>query len=96
MSDSSPACLVTPQAFPAFVLPAAVELSSGSFWYGSNELWTQLRIDGAWHQLREADKSFWWSEGFDWRTEPQPALLNPGGGSTVTQVHRWPLGPLMR
>jgi hypothetical protein len=41
-------------------------------WYGTDRLWTWLDADGT---GRRSDKSFWWREGYDWRTETSPRLL---------------------
>jgi hypothetical protein len=45
------------------------------FWYGTEGLWTWLEADGTAHR---SDKSFWWREGYDWRTETSPSLLVTG------------------
>lgn len=43
-------------------------------WYGSESLWTSLRSDGRWDQLRRGDKAWWWSVDFDVSEDPQPEL----------------------
>jgi hypothetical protein len=58
----------------------------GSFWFGTEQLWTMLPADGTWRGLphyRPTDpgyrqKIFWWHEGYDWRAEPRPNLTVRG------------------
>jgi hypothetical protein len=58
--------------------PSAPAVEGGKVWYGSNELWTWLHADGTWEMARGErglfDKSFWWRQGYDWRTEATPGL----------------------
>ena len=68
---------VTPPPQPPFVPPDPFlpEPPSSEFvWYGSRHLWTDLPVDGAWGQLLEGEKTFWWNENYVWNHEPEPAL----------------------
>jgi hypothetical protein len=55
-------------------------------WIGSNKLWTFVPSDGAWRHLphytsedsRFRQKVFWWSEGYDFRTENPPEFTITG------------------
>lgn len=58
-----------PEPYPALAPP-------GTFWYGTQDLWTALPIDGSWQGLRQ--KVFWWHLGFDGRTEHKPQLTVAG------------------
>lgn len=46
------------------------------FWYGTENLWTMLPINGNWEYFREWDpyvqKIFWMNKDYDARTEPRP------------------------
>ena len=66
---------VPPEPYPA-VPPEAY---ANEFWHGTSELWTMLREDGTWFYSSRNDspypqKIFWWREGYDPRSEPQPDL----------------------
>lgn len=55
----------------------------GEFWYGTPELWTMLRTDGTWSSLPQSgvgytQKVFWWRQGYDMNTEPNPKLTVTG------------------
>ncbi|HEX5506325.1 MAG TPA: hypothetical protein VFW96_27155 [Thermomicrobiales bacterium] len=67
-------CPVTRPPDPPFVPPSPPVLHAGNFWYGTPALWTQLRRDGVYISPMDFWKIFWWHEGYDWRTEQQPAL----------------------
>jgi hypothetical protein len=77
-------CPITKQGDQPFVPPApyAAKASAGSFWFGTDRLWTILRQDGAWAGLPHytpsdptfRQKLFWWRQGYDWRAEPRPHL----------------------
>ena len=80
-------CPTTQPPDPPFVPPAPYpptppSVESGKVWYGTNELWTWLHADGTWEMARDEhglfDKSFWWRQGYDWRTETTPALRVSG------------------
>lgn len=57
----------------------------GSFWFGTDKLWTSLPTDGAWRGLRGytsndptfRQKLFYWRQGYG-RTERQPSLTVTG------------------
>ncbi len=71
-----------PFAPPPPSAPTAPPLYSG-FWYGTEALWTMPRTDGIWGRLpyyggAYSQKTFWWSRGYDWRKEPEPALTVTG------------------
>jgi len=53
------------------------------FWYGTQDLWTMLGDSGTWSDLPHNEsgytqKIFWWREGYDMSTEPNPALTVTG------------------
>jgi hypothetical protein len=78
-------CPVTKPQKPPF-LPPAPYPSEGRVWIGSPKLWTDIPTDGIWRGLphytpedtRYRQKVFWWSEGYDWRTENPPNLTISG------------------
>jgi hypothetical protein len=88
LPSAAPAsCPTTRPTDPAFVPPAPYPASPpsverGKVWYGSNELWTWLHVDGTWEMVRDEhglfDKSVWWRQGYDWRTETTPELRVTG------------------
>lgn len=52
-------------------------------WHGTPRLWTMLYGDGNWHSLPRnphgfRQKVFWWSPGYDGRTNPVPKLTVRG------------------
>jgi hypothetical protein len=67
-------CPVTTAPNPPFVPPAPYwpNTSPGSFWYGTNGLWTSLRIESNWP--KGGEKLFLWEQGYDWRTESRPDI----------------------
>jgi hypothetical protein len=76
-------CLTTLPPSPIFAPPAPYDSVRGSdmFWYGTDALWTRLG-DGIWHTKNNVDKHggystklVFWRKGFDWRKEPEPALI---------------------
>jgi hypothetical protein len=80
-------CPVTRPPDPPFVPPAPYpatppSVERGKVWYGSDQLWTWLHADGTWEMARGEhglfDKSFWWRQGYDWRTETTPGLRVTG------------------
>ena len=85
---ASHSCPATMPPLMSFLPPSPypTELPSGSFWFGTENLWTTLPMDGTWKGLlhyRPADsafrnKLFWWHEGYDWRTENAPNLTVTG------------------
>ena len=81
-------CPVTkPYQTSLFVPPSPYEAKAGagSFWFGTDRLWTVLPADGTWtlgHYTPSdptfRQKLFWWRQGYDWRTEPLPKLTITG------------------
>jgi len=81
-------CKVTTAPAPAFVPPAPYPAQppdqyAGRFWYGTADLWTMLRSDGAWGGLPQSEgaylqKIFWWSAEYSAADEPVPALVVSG------------------
>lgn len=70
-------CPVTQPADPPFTPSAPYPASApnaGQFWYGEEDLWTMLPVDGTWPQLAHSEKVFWWREGYDGSEEPEPDL----------------------
>ncbi|MEP6872713.1 MAG: hypothetical protein ABI939_12810 [Anaerolineaceae bacterium] len=63
-------CPVTRPQNRSFVPSAAIALFPGHFWYGTPALSVQPRL----HGHGSVDKLFWWSDGYDWRTEGKPNL----------------------
>jgi hypothetical protein len=85
---SSAQCLTTLPPNPPFVPPITYPpggLAAGWFWYGTDALWTPLRVDGKWtiqsnvlaHKGYET-KLFFWRQGFDWHKETEPKLIITG------------------
>jgi hypothetical protein len=78
-------CPVTKPPEPPF-LPPAPYPSGGLVWVGSPKLWTDIPRSGTWRGLphytpddtRFRQKLFWWSKGYDWRTENPPQLTITG------------------
>jgi len=80
-------CPITKPPKPPFVPPAPYPSDAGEHvWIGSPKLWTDIPRDGTWRGLphytpddtRYRNKVFWWSEGYDWRTEGLPRLTISG------------------
>jgi hypothetical protein len=90
--DSVPAsCPVTRPPAQAFIPPAPYqsEMPEHLFRLGTDKLWIVLHDPEIWSWVprqpgHEQDvqpltaKVFWWSVGYDWRTEPQPYLTITG------------------
>jgi len=78
-------CPVTKPSQPPF-LPPAPYPSDGLVWVGSPKLWTDIQRSGTWLGLphytpedtRFRQKLFWWSKGYDWRSENPPELTITG------------------
>jgi hypothetical protein len=78
-------CPVTKPSQPPF-LPPAPYPSDGLVWIGSPKLWTDIPRNGTWRGLphytpedtRFRQKLFWWSQGYDWRSENPPELTITG------------------
>lgn len=79
-------CPVTLPQDPPFKppLPYLAQIPyEGEFWYGTQDLWTILNVDGTWSQLPHDEngytqKIYWERQGYDWLTEPQPELTVTG------------------
>jgi len=78
------ACLTTVPQNPPFVppLPYAQKPPNGTFWYGTESLWTGLPIEGTWSMRDNVlkgngyrTKLVYWQQGFDWRKTPHPELI---------------------
>ncbi len=74
-------CPITQRPEPRFVPPEpyAEWSPGGDFWYGTNELWTDLRFDGTWHGLPKTDAGYvnkiaLWSESYSQTMELQPEI----------------------
>jgi hypothetical protein len=76
-------CPVTTPSNPPFVPPAPYEVNAGEarFWYGTNDLWTQLPANGAERGLPYTEgegysnKLGLWKQGYDGTKEPQPDII---------------------
>lgn len=85
---STAQCLATLPPNPTFVPPITYPpgtLSTGMFWYGTDELWTALSFDGKWTIQNNVlapkgyrTKLVFWRRGFDWRKESEPKLIITG------------------
>ena len=83
-SDVPDDCLVTTQyqTLPFVPPKPSQETPDGSFWFGTDKLWTDLPSDGTWRGLGHytpndptfRQKLFFWRQGYDWHTEPRPNL----------------------
>ncbi len=80
-------CPVTRPADQPFIPPQPFpeKAFEGSFWFGTDELWTDLRASGTWGLIQPTaaypsirQKLFFHRQGYDWHTEPQPALTVTG------------------
>ena len=88
MNEVPNSCPVTkPYQTSLFVPPSPYESNAGAgtFWFGTDRLWTNLPANGTWrlgHYTPSdptfSQKLFWWRQGYDWRTEPQPNLKVTG------------------
>jgi hypothetical protein len=84
-------CLTTLAPNPPFVPPIQYPPgapASGTFWYGTDELWTALSVDGKW-KMEDTIKLVFWGRRFDWRKEFEPKLIVTGNGSMATR-HQLP------
>jgi hypothetical protein len=81
-------CPVTKAADRPFVppWPYAPEPYPGGSWFGTNRLWTAPPAGGVWRELGPytptsptfRQKTQWWRQGYDYRTEPKPKLKVTG------------------
>lgn len=83
--DSDRACKATHSDHPTFVPPAPFPPTPGrgQFWFGTNLLWTMLPENGTWNRLPKTQSGYtqkmaWFSEGYDWKLHPHPALAVVG------------------
>lgn len=74
-------CPITQPPEERFVPPApySEQPPAGGFWYGTNELWLDLRSDGTWPGLPKSatgygNKIALWHEGYSQSEEPQPEI----------------------
>lgn len=108
-------CPITQPTTPLFIPPspyppAPPSLYAGEFWSGTAMLWTMVRVDGTWralpyHNGTYTQKIFWWRQGYDYRTEPEPNLTVTGrrldapapplGASRATNGFRDDIGSFM-
>jgi hypothetical protein len=70
---------IPPWPYPA--VPGKIE--SGSFWFGTDRLWTILSDTASWKWFPRADGTLreklpWYRGGYDWRAEPKPKLIVTG------------------
>ena len=86
-SAAPASCPTTRPPDPPFVPsapypPTPPSVEGDKVWYGTDQLWTWLDADGTWEMARDEhglfDKSFWWRQGYDWRTETTPRLRVTG------------------
>jgi hypothetical protein len=81
-------CPVTKASDRPFVPPWPYdpEPYPGGSWFGTNRLWTAPPADGVWRELGPytptsptfRQKTQWWRQGYDYRTEPKPKLKVTG------------------
>jgi hypothetical protein len=74
-------CHVTQPQTPRLVPPEPYPETdpSGGFWYGTNELWTDLQPDGRWYSLPKSEAGYgnklaFWREGYSQTKEPEPEI----------------------
>ena len=74
-------CPVTQPQEPQFVPPEpyAAIAAEGSFWYGTEALWTDVRRDGMWYGLPQSEGGYgnklaWWHGGYSIEAEPVPEI----------------------
>jgi hypothetical protein len=78
--------VTTAKGSPSFEAPAPYSPNApwqNIFWFGSENLWTALHADGVWSGLPlnpggYTQKLVWWSDGYIWDKEPEPALTVTG------------------
>jgi hypothetical protein len=82
--DRPAACRVTQPPSPPFVPPVPYPAQPGgqSFYFGTAALWVTV-WKSPWQGLPLWDSGYrqkviWWSQGFDWKADPQPALKISG------------------
>lgn len=88
LADVPTSCPVTKPSDHPFVPPPPykAKASENTFWFGTDELWTELPVSGMWWGLphytpndpRFRQKMAWWRIGYDLHREPYPALKISG------------------
>ena len=76
---TSASCPITKPSDSSFVPPAPypAEAPFGGFFFGSPKLWALLW--GNWQSATNGgNKTVWWSEGYNGKSDPQPKLLITG------------------
>jgi hypothetical protein len=73
------ACPVTKPPAQPFIPPPPywTDHQPDRFWYGTESLWTLLDVPGTWRVGGRKvcrTKLVYWTQGFDWRREPEPKL----------------------
>jgi hypothetical protein len=75
-------CPVTQPQSPQFVPPKPYPEADpgGGFWYGTADLWTDLRPEGLWYGLPKSDAGYGnklalWREGYSMTAEPEPEII---------------------
>jgi len=84
--DPPASCPVTILQDPPFNAPSPYSANApwpNQFWYGSKSLWVALPTDGIWFSLPHNPQGYtqkipWWSNGYVWDAEPEPALIVTG------------------
>lgn len=72
-------CPVTREPVPAFAPPVGLASpGGGDFFYGTSKLWVRVHPHGRALNNVIRWKIPWWSEGYDWKADPHPALTITG------------------
>lgn len=81
-------CPITKAGERPFVPPRPypTKTPQGTFWFGTDRLWTPLREDGTWKGLGHytpddptfRQKLFYWRQGYNWKAAPRPHLTVTG------------------
>ena len=71
-------CPVTSTPNPRFVPSSPEPLPRNSFWFGTNDFWTALPVDGIWHwssrTYQGLSRLSLWKAGYDGDAEPRPEI----------------------
>jgi hypothetical protein len=79
VARSTSTCPITKPSDSSFVppMPYPAEAPSGGFFFGTPKLWALLWSD--WQRATNSgNKTIWWSEGYNGKTDPQPKLVITG------------------